>query len=152
MEGQPLPAVTLTDERGAAVPLAKLRAPYLLYFYPKDDTPGCTKEACGIRDQWADFKEAGLDVYGVSADDAASHAKFRDKYQLPFRLLTADTATLEKLGVWKEKNMYGKKYFGIARESFLVGPGGTVLKHYPKVKPEEHAQEVLADVSRLLPA
>jgi len=150
-EGKPLPAVTLRDMKGKAVTPKDLKLPAVLYFYPKDDTPGCTKEACGIRDAWGDFQKAGLKVYGVSADDAASHERFRAKYDLPFDLLTADTATLERLGVWKEKNMYGKKYMGIARETYLLGPDGKVLKHYAKVKPEEHADELLADF-RLLTA
>lgn len=149
MEGKPLPAFTMTDGELRKVTTKDLVRPCILFFYPKDDTPGCTKEACGIRDAWADFQAAGLHVYGVSGDDAASHAKFRAKYSLPFPLLTADTGTLEKLGIWKEKNLYGRKYMGIARETLLVGSDGTVLKHYGKVKPEEHAAEILADWNQL---
>jgi peroxiredoxin Q/BCP len=144
-QGSKLPAFTMKDADGKSVKSSELKAPYVLYFYPKDDTPGCTKEACGIRDHWAAFKKAGLQVYGVSADDAASHQKFSAKYDLPHTLLTADTATLEKLGIWQEKNMYGRKYMGIVRDTFLVGKDGTVLKHYQKVKPEQHAEELLAD-------
>ncbi|MGB0653130.1 MAG: peroxiredoxin [Thermoplasmatota archaeon] len=124
-------------------------SPYVLYFYPKDDTPGCTKEACGIRDEWAGFTEAGIKVFGVSKDDAGSHQKFIAKYDLPFPLLTAPEADLEKLGVWKEKNMYGKKFWGINRETFLVGADGQVLKHYKRVKPAEHAAQLLADHAEL---
>lgn len=149
MEGKKLPAATLTDAAGAPVKLSALKGPYVLYAYPKDDTPGCTKEACGIRDAWADFRKAGLSVYGVSKDDAKSHQKFIAKYELPFTLLTADEATLDKLGFWKEKSMYGKKYMGISRETYLVGADGKVLKHYAKVKPEEHAAELLADFKAL---
>jgi peroxiredoxin Q/BCP len=122
---------------------------YVLYFYPKDDTPGCTKEACGIRDAWGQFEAAGLKVFGVSKDDDAEHQKFIAKYELPFTLLTATEEELERVGVWKEKNMYGRKYFGINRETFLVGADGNVLKHYAKVKPTEHAEELLADFAEL---
>lgn len=123
--------------------------PYVLYFYPKDDTPGCTKEACGIRDAWSDFGRHGLKVFGVSKDDAEAHRRFIDKYDLPFPLLTASEAQLEALGVWKEKNLYGKRFWGINRETFLVGADGTVLKHYRKVKPAEHAEQLLADFATL---
>ncbi|HUR25711.1 MAG TPA: peroxiredoxin [Candidatus Thermoplasmatota archaeon] len=149
MEGKKLPAVTLTDSDGKAVKTSELKGPYVLYAYPKDDTPGCTKEACGIRDAWGDFRKAGLQVYGLSKDDAKSHQKFAKKYDLPFTLLTADVAGLEKLGLWKEKKFMGRTYMGIARETYLVGGDGKVLKHYPKVKPEEHAAELLADFKAL---
>ncbi|HLF17006.1 MAG TPA: peroxiredoxin [Candidatus Thermoplasmatota archaeon] len=149
MEGKKLPAVTFTDESGKAVKLADLKAPFVLYAYPKDDTPGCTKEACGIRDAWADFRKAGLQVYGVSKDDAKSHQKFIAKFQLPFQLLTTDESGLERLGFWKEKSFLGRTYMGISRETYLVGADGKVLKHYPKVKPEEHAAELLADFKAL---
>lgn len=149
MEGKKLPAVTFTDQDGKAVKSSDLKAPYVLYAYPKDDTPGCTKEACGIRDAWSDFRKAGLNVYGVSKDDAKSHQKFIAKYELPFPLLTADEATLEKLGLWKEKTFMGRTYMGISRETYLVGKDGKVAKHYPKVKPEEHAAELLADAKAL---
>jgi thioredoxin-dependent peroxiredoxin len=145
MEGKKLPAVSFTDEAGRPVKSADLKAPYVLYAYPKDDTPGCTKEACGIRDNWAAFRKAGLSVYGVSKDGAKSHQKFIAKYELPFTLLTADQATLEKLGLWKEKHFMGRTYMGISRETYLVGADGKVAKHYPKVKPDEHAAEILAD-------
>ena len=149
MEGKKLPAVTFTDSDGKAVKASELKGPYVLYAYPKDDTPGCTKEACGIRDAWGDFRKAGLQVYGLSKDDAKSHKKFVEKYSLPFALLTADVPTLEKLGLWKEKKFMGRTYMGIARETYLVGADGKVLKHYPKVKPEEHANELLADFKQL---
>lgn len=138
------------DQDGNTVASDDLKgSPYMLYFYPKDDTPGCTKEACGIRDAWSDFEKAGLRVFGVSKDDADKHKKFIAKYDLPFSLLTASEEDLEKLGVWKEKNMYGRKFFGINRETFLVGPDGQVLKHYKKVKPAEHAEQILADFAAI---
>ncbi len=149
MEGKRLPAFTMTDQDGKTAKSSELKGPYVLYFYPKDDTTGCTKEACGIRDNWGAFQKAGLKVYGVSADDGASHQKFRAKYDLPHTLLTADIATLTKLGIWQEKSMYGRKYMGIVRDTFLVGKDGVVLKHYAKVKPEEHAAELLADFKTL---
>jgi peroxiredoxin Q/BCP len=149
MEGKKLPAVTVTDSKGEAVKLSALKGPYVLYAYPKDDTPGCTKEACGIRDHWGDFKKAGLPVYGISKDDAKSHAKFAKKYDLPFQLLTADEKTLDKLGFWGEKKFMGRTYMGIKRDTYLVGADGKVLKHYVKVKPEEHADELLADFKAL---
>jgi peroxiredoxin Q/BCP len=149
MEGKKLPAVTLVDVDGKPVKTSEIKGPYVLYAYPKDDTPGCTKEACGIRDAWGDFRKAGLQVYGLSKDDAKSHRKFADKYSLPFTLLTGDEAALDKLGFWGEKSMYGKKYMGILRNTYLVGADGKVLKEYVKVKPEEHATELLADFKAL---
>ena len=149
MEGKKLPAVTLTGPDGKPVKTSDLKGPYVLYAYPKDDTPGCTKEACGIRDHWAEFQKAGIKVYGVSKDDAKSHAKFTAKYDLPHTLLTADEAALGKLGFWGEKSMYGKKYMGILRNTYLVGADGKVLKEYVKVKPEEPAEELLRDFGQL---
>ncbi len=149
MEGKKLPAATFTDPDGKAVKTSELKGPYVLYAYPKDDTPGCTKEACGIRDAWGDFRKAGLQVYGLSKDGAKSHKKFAEKYDLPFTLLTADQATLEKLGLWKEKKFMGRTYMGISRETYLVGADGKVVKHYPKVKVEEHATELLKDFAEL---
>ncbi len=152
MQGETLD-FSFVDQDGNAVTAADLKGtPYVLYFYPKDDTPGCTKEACGIRDAWADFGGAGLKVFGVSKDDAESHQKFIAKFDLPFPLLTATEEQLEALGVWKEKNMYGKKFWGINRETFLVGADGTVLKHYKRVKPDEHARQLLDDFAALAPA
>jgi peroxiredoxin Q/BCP len=149
MEGKKLPAVTFLDHNGKTVKSSELKAPFVLYAYPKDDTPGCTKEACGIRDDWGKFQKAGLAVYGVSKDDAKSHQKFIAKYELPFTLLSADEAALEKLGFWGEKSMYGKKYMGILRNTHLVGRDGKVAKTYLKVKPEEHSAEILADFAAL---
>ncbi|MEE2988178.1 MAG: thioredoxin-dependent thiol peroxidase [Verrucomicrobiota bacterium] len=127
-----------------------LEQPCLLYFYPKDDTPGCTKEACAIRDAWSDFASAGLKVVGVSKDDERSHGKFREKYGLPFPLI-ADTGLELAIayGVYGEKKFMGKTYDGIHRMSFLIGANGLILKTYCKVKPDDHAEEVLADFKAL---
>ncbi len=148
MEGKKL-TFTWKDQDGKTVKAKDLAAsPYVLYFYPKDDTPGCTTEACGIRDAWSEYKAAGLKVYGVSLDNEAKHQKFIAKYDLPFDLLVADEKDLTAWGIYKEKSMYGRTYMGIARETFLV-IGGKVAKHYPKVKPSEHAAELLADFAAL---
>lgn len=144
MEGKKLPALTVTDHKGKSLKLADLKAPFVLYVYPEDDTPTCTKEACNLRDNHAALRKAGLAVYGISPDGAAKHQKFIAKFDLPFTLLTTDQKGLEKLGVWKEKQMYGKTYMGVSRETFLVGRDGKVAKHFQKVKSAEHAEEILA--------
>jgi len=138
------------EEDGKTVSLAQLEFPCLLYFYPKDDTPGCTKEACALRDAWSEYQSVGIQVVGVSKDDENSHNKFRDKYDLPFPLI-ADTE-LElcyAYGVWGEKKFMGKVYDGIHRMSFLISKDGHILKTYPKVKPDLHAAEVLEDLKKL---
>ncbi len=148
MEGKKL-SFSWKDQDGNQVSAKDLAtSPYVLYFYPKDDTPGCTTEACGIRDAWSEFQAAGLKVYGVSLDDEAKHQKFIAKYDLPFDLLVAEEKDLSAWGIYKEKSMYGRKYMGIARETFLV-VDGKIAKHYPKVKPSEHATELLADFAAL---
>ena len=116
----------------------------VLYFYPKDDTPGCTKQACGLRDAWKDF--AGkAEVFGVSIDPVKNHTKFIEKYALPFPLLSDEEKTMAgAYGVWVEKSMYGKKYFGVERSTFVIGPDGRIKAIFRKVKPEEHAAKVLA--------
>lgn len=146
--GDKIPDQTLQDDHGQAVPLAQLRgAPYVLYVYPADDTPGCTKEACSFRDSFAAFKQAGVQVYGVSPDTVDSHVKFREKYQLPFSLLAdPDHSFIEKLGAWGEKTVYGKKSVGVLRTTFVVGADGAVQRVYPNVKADEHAQEILRDL------
>lgn len=122
----------------------------LVYFYPKDDTPGCTKEACALRDSWAEFKKYNAVVLGISGDSVGSHKKFEEKYSLPFPLLAdEDREVMQDFGVLGEKSMFGKKYMGIKRESFLVNPKGEIVKHYTNVKPEIHAEEVLADLDKL---
>jgi thioredoxin-dependent peroxiredoxin len=122
----------------------------VLYFYPKDDTPGCTAEACSFRDANHVMQKRGVVVLGVSADDITSHQKFADKYSLPFPLLAdTDTTVSQLYGVWKEKNMYGKKYMGVNRETFLIDKEGIVRKIWPKVKADGHAQEVLDTIESL---
>jgi thioredoxin-dependent peroxiredoxin len=144
-EGQPAPAFTLADQNGKKVTLAKLKgSPVVLYFYPKDDTPGCTKEACGFRDAFADYKKAGAVILGISPDDSQSHAKFVNKFNLPFTLLAdLEHRVCEAYGVWKEKNMYGKKYMGVERTTFVIDRQGVVRKVFPKVKVDGHSAAVL---------
>jgi len=145
-EGKPAPAFRLTDTDGNPVALKDFKGRSLvLYFYPKDDTPGCTKEACGFRDLWADIENTGAAVLGVSPDDGASHRKFVDKYSLPFTLLSdPDRKVMEAYGAWGEKNMYGKKTMGVIRSTVLIGPDGKVQKHWKRVsKAEAHPAKVL---------
>ncbi len=148
--GDKAPEFSLPDQSGKIHKLADYHGKkVVLYFYPKDDTPGCTKEACSFRDSFADFKEAGIVVLGVSVDDEKSHAKFAEKYDLPFTLLAdKDKKVVEKYGVWGEKNMYGKKYMGTNRVTFLIGEDGKIVKVFDKVKPDEHAKEVLEAFSK----
>lgn len=128
--------VSLSDYRGRNV---------ILYFYPKDDTPGCTKEACAFRDQFASFKRKGALVWGVSVDSVKAHDKFVAKFELPFQLLSdPDHNIVAAYGVWGEKQFMGRKYQGAHRVTFLIGPDGKIRKIWPQVKPEEHAAEVLA--------
>jgi peroxiredoxin Q/BCP len=122
----------------------------VLYFYPKDDTPGCTTEACSFRDANHIMQQRGVVVLGISKDNVASHKKFADKFSLPFPLLSdTDTQVAQQYGVWKEKSMYGKKYMGVNRETFLIDKDGIVRKVWSKVKPEGHAQEVLDTITSL---
>jgi peroxiredoxin Q/BCP len=147
-----LPAVGATDVvRDGKVHLADLRnRAVVLYFYPKDDTPGCTKEACSFRDADREMQKRGVVVLGVSVDDLASHQKFAQKYGLQFPLLAdTDREVAELYGVWKEKNMYGRKYMGVNRETFLIDKEGIVRKVWGKVKAEGHAQDVLATIEKL---
>ena len=144
-EGSKAPDFTLPTHDGEKLKLSSLRgAPVVLYFYPKDDTPGCTREACGFRDAKAKFAKHQAVVLGVSPDSAASHAKFRTKYKLPFALLADEKhAVAEKYGAWREKNMYGKKSMGIARSTFVIDAAGTVVKVFKAVKPDGHDDQVL---------
>jgi thioredoxin-dependent peroxiredoxin len=144
-EGQPAPNFELSSDAGEPVRLSDLHGkPVVLYFYPKDDTPGCTVQACEIRDAYDDFREKGAVVLGVSPDDEASHVKFKQKYKLPFTLLAdPEHRVAEQYGVWKERNMYGKKSMGIERSTFVIAPDGTVAKVMRRVKPDEHAARVL---------
>ncbi|HEY1563144.1 MAG TPA: thioredoxin-dependent thiol peroxidase [Gaiellaceae bacterium] len=144
-EGDAAPDFTLASDAGEQVSLSDLRGkPVVLYFYPKDDTPGCTTQACGIRDRYAEFQRAGAVVLGVSPDDVKRHVKFKEKYGLPFTLLAdPDHEVAERYGVWGEKRYMGRTYLGVSRTTFLVGPDGTVDKVLPDVKPATHADDLL---------
>jgi len=144
-EGQPAPGFTLASDAGDEVSLESLRGkPVVLYFYPKDDTPGCTAQACGIRDAWGEFERAGAVVLGVSPDGEASHAKFKEKYDLPFALLAdTDHAVADAYDVWVEKTYSGKTYMGVERSTFVIDGDGNVAKAFRRVKPDEHADQVL---------
>jgi peroxiredoxin Q/BCP len=145
-EGQAAPDFELASDTGETVKLSGLRGkPVVLYFYPKDDTPGCTAQACGIRDAYGEFEQAGAVVLGVSPDSESSHVKFKEKYGLPFTLLAdADHAVAELYGVWGEKKFAGRKYMGVSRSTFVIGADGTVNKVMHDVKPANHADDVLA--------
>ena len=144
-EGTTAPAFKTKDANGETVSLKDLKGQkVVLYFYPKDDTPGCTKEACSFRDAWAKYKKRGITVLGVSPDSEASHKKFETKYKLPFTLLAdKDHAIADAYGVWGEKKFMGRTYMGILRTTFLIDEKGKIKKVFEKVKPEDHASEVL---------
>ncbi|HEX3869210.1 MAG TPA: thioredoxin-dependent thiol peroxidase [Pirellulales bacterium] len=145
-EGQKAPDFTLADDRGQTVSLQQLRgSPVVLYFYPRDDTPGCTKEACAFRDRSKELLKLGAKVLGVSTDDEASHVRFRDKYELNFPLLVDDEhAVAEKYGAWREKNMYGNKSMGVQRSTFLIDGEGIVRRVWKKVQVDGHDEDVIA--------
>lgn len=145
------PAFTLPDQNNKKHKLSDYQGQWvLLYFYPKDNTPGCTKEACAVRDNYFDFKKIKAVVLGVSADSAASHKKFETDHSLPFPLLSdSGRKVLEKYGVWQLKINFGKKYYGIKRMSFLINPQGKIVKIYKAVKPAEHAVQVLNDMNKI---
>jgi len=145
-EGDDAPGFTATANGGGKVSLSDFRGRnVILYFYPRDDTPGCTKEACAFRDHFAEFKGKGAVVLGVSTDSPGSHDKFVEKYRLPFTLLADDDRKIvEAYGVWGQKSFLGKKYLGTHRATFLIGPDGKIKRIWPKVRPAEHAAEVLA--------
>ena len=145
------PKFTLPDQKGVTRTLSEFKGQWvLLYFYPKDDTSGCTKEACAIRDEFPQFEKLNAVVLGVSVDPIVRHQKFIEKYQLPFTLLSDEKKKVVNLyGVWAKKKFMGREYMGTLRTSFLISPKGIVEKVYEKVKPETHAKEVLADLKEL---
>jgi peroxiredoxin Q/BCP len=149
--GTKAPPFALPADSGETVALKDLKGkPVVLYFYPKDDTPGCTVEACEFRDTWSDVKKTGAIVLGVSPDGVTSHEKFRAKFKLPFPLLAdPDHSVAEAYGAWGEKSMYGRTYQGILRTTFLIGPDGKIVRVFEKVKPKGHAAEVLAAIREL---
>lgn len=148
-EGKPAPDFELTTDSGETVRLADLRGKQIvLYFYPRDDTPGCTKQACGIRDTWDAFPATGAEVFGISPDGEESHAKFKQKHALPFTLLAdPDHEVAEKYGVWGERKFAGKKYMGINRSTFVIDPDGNVARAMMGIKAAGHASEVLDSLS-----
>jgi peroxiredoxin Q/BCP len=152
-EGQPAPDFELQSDEGETVRLSALRGkPVVIYFYPKDDTPGCTTQASGIRDAYAEFERAGAVVLGISPDDERSHRRFKDKYELPFTLLAdPDHAVAEQYGVWGEKRYRGRTYLGVHRSTFVVDAGGTVRRVMHDVKPATHAGDVLEVLLTLAP-
>jgi thioredoxin-dependent peroxiredoxin len=149
--GQPAPEFTLSDQNGQPVSLAQFRGqPVVLYFYPKDDTPGCTKEACAFRDARATYEKAGARVIGVSPDDVKSHRKFADKYELSFTLVAdPDKSVCQNYGVWQEKNLYGRKSMGVVRTTYVIDGAGTVRQVFAKVKVDGHSEKVLEAIEAL---
>jgi peroxiredoxin Q/BCP len=147
-EGDKAPAFTAPTSGGGKISLADYKGRHvILYFYPKDDTPGCTKEACGFRDQFAAFEKKGAVVLGVSIDSPKAHDKFVEKFEIPFTLVSdEDKKMVQAYGVWGEKTFMGRNYLGTHRVTFLIGPDGKIKRIWPKVKPEEHATEVLAAI------
>jgi peroxiredoxin Q/BCP len=145
-EGHPAPDFTLISDTGESVTLSQFRgSPVVLYFYPKDDTPGCTTQACGLRDVWGELESKGAVVLGVSPDSPKRHVKFKEKHGLPFTLLSDEEHEVaEAYGTWVEKSMYGRTYMGMERSTFVIDADGTVTKVMRTVKPAEHAQDVLA--------
>ncbi len=149
--GDRAPQFTLLDQDGEKVALRDLKGtPVVVYFYPKDDTSGCTTQACGIRDQWSEFEEAGAVVLGISPDPVDSHARFAEKYDLPHRLLAdPEKKVIKKYGAWGKKSMYGREYQGVIRSSVLVAPNGKIAAAWPKIQPKKHADAVLKAIRAL---
>ena len=146
--GKAAPAFSLTATDGSTVKLSDYRGKWVaLYFYPKDDTPGCTAEACNLRDNYAVLQKAGVMVLGVSKDDRVSHQKFTAKHKLPFPLLVDDAKVCEAYGAWGEKSIYGKKYIGILRKTFLIDPAGKIARVIDKVDTERHAEQIMEMMS-----
>ena len=153
-EGDMAPDFSLPDQNGEQVKLSGLKGEsVVLYFYPRADTPGCTTQACGVRDRRADYEQAGVRVIGISPDEVKAIDKFAGKYDLGFTLLAdADHAVAEKYGTWVEKSMYGKKYMGVQRATFFVDPDGKIAKVFPKVQPKKHDELVLKALAELAAA
>jgi len=147
-ENIPAPDFSLSDEAGIQRKLSDYRGKnVILYFYPKDDTPGCTTEACNFRDDYSSYENAGVTILGVSPDSVASHVKFKKRYHLPFTLLAdEDHSVCEMYDVWKLKKQFGREFWGVARTSYLISPDGMIRKVFENVKPAEHSAEVLAAV------
>ena len=148
-EGDLAPAINARDENGEMITLEEYRGKkVVLYFYPKDNTPGCTAEACDLRDNYSQFIEQGFEIIGVSADSEKSHSKFKSKYDLPFRLISdVDRKVLQDYGAWGEKKMYGKSYLGILRRTFIINEEGYVEKIIEKVKTKEHSKQIFEELS-----
>lgn len=144
-EGESAPPFEMTADDDQIVSSEGLgRSRYVLYFYPKDDTPGCTKQACGLRDSWSRVAETGVEVFGVSPDSVRSHVKFRAKFGLPYRLLSDEGHRVaDAFGVWVEKKAMGRTYMGVERTTFVIGPGGRIERVLPQVKPDAHADQLL---------
>ena len=149
--GNKAPSIKLKNQDGKTISLSGFKGkPVVLYFYPKDDTSGCTKEACNFRDEFPKFGKMKAEIIGVSADSVESHKKFAQKYKLPFNLLSDEKKeVLEKYGVWQEKSMYGKKYMGIVRSTFIINGAGKISNIFPKVKVDNHNQEVMEALKEL---
>lgn len=148
--GRKAPDFETVDQDGKTISLKSLKGKrVVLYFYPKDDTPGCTREACAFRDGFADFRKRKVEVLGVSVDDEKSHKKFAEKYKLPFRLLSDPEKKIVKAyGVWGEKSLYGRKYMGTHRVTYLIDEKGKIAAVWPKVKPDAHAREILDSIGK----
>ena len=150
-EGQKAPDFTLASSEGGEVRLRDLAGrPVVVYFYPKDDTPGCTREACAFRDDYAKLKKTGVVLLGISPDSVSSHQGFRDKYKLPFPLLAdSDKAVAKKYGAWGEKVLYGKKMVGMIRSTFVIDKDGVIRKVFPRVRVDGHSEKVLEALAQL---
>jgi peroxiredoxin Q/BCP len=148
-EGDLAPAIEAKDENGELITLEEYRGKkVVLYFYPRDNTPGCTAEACDLRDNYSKFVEQGFEIIGVSADSEKSHTKFKSKYALPFRLISdVDRKVLQDYGAWGQKNLYGKSYLGIIRKTFIINEDGFVEKIIEKVKTKEHSKQIFTELS-----
>ena len=148
--GAKAPDFSTTDQNGKQIKLKDYRGKkVVLYFYPKDDTPGCTKEACAFRDHFSEFRKQGVEILGVSIDGEKSHKAFTEKFKLPFSLLAdTDKKIVTAYGAWGEKSMYGRKYMGTFRVTYLIDEAGRIAAVFPKVKPNEHAQEILARIAK----